>query len=256
MIIQYASDLHLENPDNREYIRKKPLLPKGEVLILAGDIIRLSEIDSYKDFFNYCSYHFAATYWIPGNHEHYGSDISKREGLLQENIRSNVWLVNNVAVEYKDLRIICSTMWSEIDKQQEKIARRLSDFKFIKYGNTTLNVSQYNWMHANSLKFIKDTLAMPYNGKNIVVSHHVPTYKNYPEKLLKAGLDEAFAVDLQEYIEGLSTQNIICPYWIYGHHHRNVSAFEVGNTSLVTNQLGYVKKKGHLSFNSEAIMLM
>ena len=258
MIIQYASDLHLEISENREYLRKRPLLPKGEVLVLAGDIVMLSEIDKHKDFFDYCSDQFPVTYWIPGNHEFYGTDIAERGGVIKENIRTNVWLLNNIAIEYKDLQFVCSTMWSAIDKQLEKITRRLSDFKLIQYGDTSLTIEQYNRIHELSLKFIKDTLAMPFTGNNIVVTHHVPTYKNYPEKYIKAGLDEAFVVELQEYIEGLNSvvneQLIHCPYWIYGHHHSNVPAFEIGKTKLLTNQLGYVKKRGNKKFNLEAVI--
>jgi hypothetical protein len=29
-------------------------------------------------------------------------------------------------------------------------------------------------------------------------------------------------------------------YWVYGHHHYNTPEFIVGNTRMVTNQLGYV----------------
>ena len=88
-----------------------------------------------------------------------------------------------------------------------------------------------------------------YTGKRVVISHHVPTFFNYPEKYTGDALNEAFAVELFDVIETNGPD-----YWIYGHHHCNIPDFEIGNTTISTNQLGYVRYNEHIGFNNEKII--
>ncbi|MBU1720756.1 MAG: metallophosphoesterase [Bacteroidetes bacterium] len=205
-------------------------------------------MQQHNDFFDYLSDHFETTYWVPGNHEYYYFDLNKKSGRLHEKIRENVLLVNNYAIHHKNIKFIFSTLWTQISPvNQWKIKRHLSDFHVIAYINGMFQPAQYNQQHFESLSFIEQELSVTDSEKTVVVSHHVPTFLNYPEKYLGDVLNEAFAVELFDVIERNGPD-----YWIYGHHHENKPDFSIGKTHLITNQLGYVKYRELEGFQSNS----
>ena len=236
MIIQYASDLHLEFKENKVFLNANPLQVVGDVLLLAGDIVPFKLLEQHKDFFAYLSDSFAETYWVPGNHEYYHFNIATKSGVVNEKIRSNVSLVNNTSVMHNDVKFIFSTLFQ----------RAMNDFHVIKYRGYPLSIVQYNQLHEDCLAFLEKELALETSIKDVVVTHHVPTYKNYPEKYKDSIINEAFAVELFDLIESTAPD-----YWIYGHTHGNTPDFKIGKTRLLTNQLGYVKYGEQLGFSGD-----
>ncbi len=250
MKIQYASDLHLEFARNKAFVKANPLVPKGDVLLLAGDIVTFEKMAAHRDFFQYVSDHFATTYWVPGNHEYYGSNISKRAGSFTEDIYPNLHLVNNLAVTHGDTRFVFSTLWSKISPSNElRIEENVSDFHLIRYGNGKFTASKFNQLHEESLAFLTAELSAKKADRTIVVTHHVPTLLNYPPMYKGSSINEAFATELFDLIED---QGPDC--WIYGHHHVNVADFAIGKTQMLTNQLGYLDYDEHLFFNPEKMI--
>lgn len=249
MKLQYCSDLHLEFPDNKEYILDNPIEPTAAILILAGDIVPFAVMDKYNDFFDYISRNFKMTYWIPGNHEYYYYNADS-SSFLDTQIRENIFLVNNCVKEISGDTLIFSTLWSNISENKRWVIQQsLSDFKVIKFMDHLFNVDDYNALHKESLEFIQNALATKSNNKTIVVTHHAPTFVKYPEKYVNSKINEAFATNLTDLI-----QDSTIDYWIYGHHHSNIGEFQIGNTKLVTNQLGYVKYNENSGYNNKAII--
>jgi len=247
MIVQYASDLHLEFIENRAYLKENPLQVVGDILLLAGDIVPFKLMDQHKDFFSFLSDSFATIYWVPGNHECYHFNIATKCGVVNERIRSNIFLVNNTSVIHDDVKSIFSTLWSKISPAKEyQIQSGMNDFHVIKHCGYPLSITQYNQLHADSLAFLKRELTLETSTNNVVVTHHVPTYKNYPEKYRDSIINEAFAVELFDLIESGAPD-----YWIYGHTHGNTPDFSIGKTRLLTNQLGYVKYGEQSGYSSD-----
>ena len=247
MVLQYASDLHLEFPENKAYLDLHPLQPVGNVLILAGDIVPFVIMNKLDEFFSYLSDHFESTYWIPGNHEYYHFDLNTKRGTIYEKIRPNVFLINNRSIKIENVEFIFSTLWSRIsDKNESRLLQAMNDFRFIKYQQQFFNPQLLNEINRESVSFLTKELNNPATSKRVVVTHHVPTFKNAPVKYRGSILHEAMGIELTEMIEKAGPD-----YWIYGHIHLNNPDFKIGKTILLTNQMGYVLKGEQILFNSK-----
>ena len=121
-IFQYYSDLHLEHHNSFPII-KKIQTDYPENLILAGDI-GSPFTDNYWNFLKEESKQFDKIFLICGNHEYYGSTIDQMNKYISRQLRlsklSNVYFLNNDVFEIGDIKIIGTTLWSEIPKKYEK----------------------------------------------------------------------------------------------------------------------------------------
>jgi len=255
MNFQYASDLHLEFAQNKKAVLKNPLLPSAEILLLAGDILPICDLAQHQDFINYLSDHFKMTYWLPGNHEFYGSDLSTMPNSFEESIRPNVLLLNNIVKEVVDpggpIELIFSTLWSHIpDHLTEIVAKRVQDFSQIQWDSSQMTSQTYNQLHQNALEFLEVAMVSK-AARKMVISHHVPSFLNYPKKHQNDPINACFASNLDHFMQKMAPNA-----WIFGHHHFNIPPFLIGKTTLYTNQLGYVKFKEGAGFDRSASIML
>ncbi|MEM6397242.1 MAG: metallophosphoesterase [Bacteroidota bacterium] len=248
MLFQICSDLHLEFPNNRAWISENPLIPKADILIIAGDTYYLDRDWTEFEFIRRISKDFKHTYIIPGNHEYYGGyDVSTGLGQRQVEILPNVTLLNNTSLDIDGVRLIFSTMWSKINRNMLAIMRGMNDFRLINYLDHKFNINDYNLLHEKAWSFLEKEIAKP--GKKLVITHHLPSELCNAEEHKGSELNEAFCIDKTRFIE-----NNDIDYWVYGHSHRNTPEFEIGGTKMVTNQLGYVGWDEHLDFKREFLI--
>ncbi len=249
MTIQYCSDLHLEFYENRKFILANPLKPKGEILILAGDICHFSDYYFKLSFFDQVSRDFDLVLMIPGNHEFYGGkDLNITREPFKVQIRENVWLCNNETIEHRGVKFILTTLWSMISmKNSQIISHYMSDFRFIHLDNKIIKTADYNHLHQRAVQFLERALGEGHD-KKVVVTHHLPSNACNAQEFVGSAINEAFCVDLTDTIERCNAK-----YWIYGHSHRNMPNIDINGTVLITNQLGYLSHNEHLTFKQEAI---
>jgi hypothetical protein len=126
------------------------------------------------------------------------------------------------------------------------VVKRVQDFNQIQWNGDKLTPQVYNQLHQNALDFLEPALESK-SVRKMVISHHIPSFLNYPKKYQNDPINACFASNLDHFMQK-TAQNA----WIYGHHHANIPPFLIGQTTLYTNQLGYVKFKEGAGFDRSA----
>jgi len=246
MKIQYASDLHLEFKENVDWFLENPIIPTGDILVLAGDIAYFStDMYSNHPFWNWCSCNFRQTIVVPGNHELYrGFDINDLcEGWSLE-IRDNVKAYYNSVISLDGATdLIASTLWAHITPSEAYFTEHgVTDFRVIKNCDHRLSWNRFNVEHDKCVEFIRKSIENSNARTKIVVTHHVPSFDLMAEEFKGSLINGAFTSDLNGLMESLPID-----YWIYGHSHRNIDR-GIGGVKCVSNQLGYVFSNEHRDF--------
>ena len=256
--IQYVSDLHLEFPQNRQWLAKRPLEVTGDILLVAGDSAYLDLPESGNDtysaykFWDWASEHYKQVIVCFGNHDFYGYyDLATMSNGFCKEIRHNVYAYYNNVVHLDGIDLIVSTLWSKIKPYDAFLTEKnVSDFYRIKYDGHRLTADDFNREHERCLAFIEQAISESDAEKIIVVTHHVPTQLCTAVEFKNSTINGAFTVELGEFIADHRID-----YWIYGHSHRNIKA-QIGETLIMSNQLGYVSDNEHLKngFNPSAMI--
>ncbi len=250
MKIQYASDLHLEFPQNSAWLQYFPLKQTADILILAGDVTYLSELQLANPILDTLSAQYDAIYVVPGNHEFYvrSYDVNDIFPTLNLPVRNNIFYLNNQVIHLEAVRMLFTTLFTRIERHKF-IDSRLTDFHTCKHGGDRFTTHKYNECHELSLQFLIAELEKPFDGQTLVVSHHAPYPASYCDYAFPEDLNEAFHVDLT----WLFTKYKI-DHWIHGHTHHNRKPFKIGETWFYTNQLGYTFREEEKVFKRDAVL--
>ncbi|MBR6490511.1 MAG: metallophosphoesterase [Muribaculaceae bacterium] len=247
MKIQFASDLHLEFKENSRYLAEHPLEVAGDILVLAGDIILFGEESlNNHPFWDWCSDHYAHTFIVPGNHEYYNRfDVISTLTNFTFPLRRNVTYVNNRSITLGDTELFFTTLWSPVSENQlASVQTGMNDCRRIVFGDHLLLATDYARAHERCMEWLKKALSESTASHKVVVTHHCPIVAEDP-RYADNGLSSAFVVDLEDFIK-----NSDIDFWIFGHTHWNaLRGTKVGETTLLTNQMGYLTWGGEKDFS-------
>jgi len=246
--IQYISDIHLEFrhiEEIKSIIRKiDPVCP---ILILAGDIGN-PFYQGYRLFLEEMSKKFEKIFLISGNHEYYGGKSIEETEIQIRNISdkyNNISYLQKSYEDYKGIRFIGTTLWSNVNDPTYKI----NDTKSIK----DMSVEMYNKLHQDSVDFLTKTLEEMSDIKCSIITHHLPSYKLIDKEFLDPKVsmyNQWFAGSLDDIM--ISHQDNIIG-WFYGHTHR-ASDTVINNINTYCNPVGYKGENRSINYNKYIIL--
>lgn len=243
MNIRIWSDIHLELAKNAQKLINKLLsipVPQNTILILAGDIGNpTSKI--YKNFVTEAAQKYEQVMLITGNHEYYqkykrkksivGDSLIKFRYTILEidnQIRElnipNVHFLQQNTFEYKNIKFIGCTLWTESNPD---LSHCMNDYECI----SEFTPEMCNSLHESDVEWLTNELNKPFDGKKIVVTHHLPSYKLIADKYLAHPLNSFFA----NYNDELISK---CDLWICGHSHYAQDKY-IEKRRCIINPLGY-----------------
>jgi Icc-related predicted phosphoesterase len=236
MKLWIISDLHMEHATPRPYHLK---MPEADLLIIAGDLSTWpGTISSAVDL----TEGRLPTILVGGNHEYYNisSNVDEiNERLYKELDTNNIIFLENTTFIHSTVRFIGATLWTDYnlygtkEKSLALAKRGISDFYYIGAADGK-DLGEYLCeKHEESKQYILSEINKPFDGKTVVITHHLPSDKSINPKYKDDKLNPTFASDLDD-ILGCGKINL----WIHGHTHSSCD-YVIGNTRVICNPQGY-----------------
>lgn len=245
MKIQIFSDLHLDAA------RIKPIniMAGVDLIIVAGDTCE-GALKAFEYLRRIVPMAIPIV-MVMGNHEHYRRFVPVELTLARQHAPSfNIHLLENDSVVVGDnavvggVRFVGTTLWSDyaifgaanVNAVMNVCASGMNDHRLIGWQKKPwlrFRPQEAALLHHRSKAFLNETLATPFDGPTVVVSHHAPHWDSVHPRFRSDRLTGAYVSDLSALIE--THQPTL---WVHGHLHHS-SDYRIGQTRVLANPHGY-----------------
>ena len=232
-----------------------------DLLILAGDI----DVGTKADAFILEQLVEGDVIYVLGNHEFYGQVLPDVRGAWagptskrinaeakQNGYRGTLYVLDDSSVTLGGINFIGATLWTDFASSPLAPIHAegmMNDYRLIATG---IDKDEYPpkkiltpWdtiaLHNKSRYFIEQELAK--EGRNIVITHHLPSFQSIGEGFQGSPLNPAYASHLDGLIEDLKPE-----LWIHGHTHLSFS-YTIGETRILCNPRGYIPMEANPNFD-------
>jgi len=259
MKFQIASDLHLEMLYRLPGYRVIEPAPDADALVLAGDIGQHTH--GVRAFANWP----VPVYYVHGNHEGYGAHYyAVTTEIARVAAEMGVNYLEQSAVSLPGVRILGCCLWTDyalgghVLPAMRAAQSSLRDHELIRVGNGEyFTATHARTVHVKARHWLQQQLAMPFDGKTIVITHHGCTPHSVHPRYAGDLLNAAFVSDLTSLVEKADL-------WVHGHVHDSFD-YKVGKCRVIANPRGYalnrryVESRGDIEwenpgFNSQLVV--
>ena len=243
MKIHILSDLHVEfAPYHLEVL-------DADVIVLAGDIdVGMESVYWAKELINQTKAHII---FVAGNHEFYRENITKLRVEMNsfcqqahlEGQQQRLHYLENSSVNIDGVRFLGATLWTDFLLFGEPLRKEcmlhgeqsLNDFRLIDVDDGWKFTAKDSIALFNeSAKWLQDELKhSSFDGKTVVITHHLPSARSVAERYKKNLLSACFASNL-DHLMGYAE------LWVHGHTHDPFDYISNG-TRVICNPRGYSK---------------
>lgn len=226
------------------------------MVVLAGDIWKGNKgVYWARDTFPH-----RPVVYVPGNHEFYNTRRSETLRLLRiAGRQTGVQILDNdeLVFEQDGVRFLGCTLWTDFllfEEANKSTAMSdgqlfLNDFHVIQEEDKKPFTPAHSIeLHEHSLTWLKVKLDKPFNGKTVVVTHHLPSARSVVERFKRSLLSACFASELDHLFGKMDM-------WIHGHTHDNLD-YVANGTRVICNPRGYVTDRGaeNFQFNPKLVV--
>lgn len=243
MKLWVLSDLHLEFGE--QFL---PPIPDADVCVCAGDLLTRGPEHSIEWLAQTIAPAMPVVF-TAGNHEFYGArhgfDLSLQRA--RDMRLPGVHFLDDDEVVLGGVRFVGATLWTDFELDgsgvkdvawtMHNVGGLLNDYggAIADFNDPSgkLSTQRAKAMHERSRTFLRETLAVPFDGPTVVVTHHAPHRGSLHPRYHDSPINSGFVSDLEGLI--LAGRPDL---WVHGHVHDSFD-YRVGSTRVVCNPRGY-----------------
>lgn len=246
------SDLHLEFYRGAE-LERFPLPFIGEdYLILAGDVqVRYNSKEWFVELLKYRN-----VIYVLGNHEFYNGDFRdirsslpifntdvNAEALIRGYKYRLYSLDGTDLVIDERIRVTGGTLWTNLDTPWALyIMQRMNDYHLISNGNgKVLNPADTSKAYRSYKKAIRNNLNTKDSLIDLVVTHHLPSFRSIDPRYKGDPMNAAYASKLDSVVKKADI-------WVHGHTHAS-NDYMLGKCRVISNPKGYIDENVKFDIN-------